>query len=120
MRETGIEITEEILDQVRQTATAIEVPSDDGKVLLKLHYMGKVINYRYIDKVELEITDRNTQKTEVYDNLELFFESDNDVNNYYYALNYDLKGRSMDDIDYVFYITMGDFEHYEVAGKPQE
>lgn len=117
---SGIEITEEILDQVRQTATAIEVPSDDGKVLLKLHYMGKVINYRYIDKVELEITDRNTQKTEVYDNLELFFESDNDVNNYYYALNYDLKGRSMDDIDYVFYITMGDFEHYEVAGKPQE
>jgi phosphoglycerol transferase len=117
---SGIEITEEILDQVRQTATAIETPSDDGKVLLKLHYMGKVINYRYIDKVELEITDRNTQKTEVYDNLELFFESDNDVNNYYYALNYDLKGRSMDDIDYVFYITMGDFEHYEVAGKPQE
>lgn len=117
---SGIEITEELLKNLKKCAEPVEKPSEDGKILLTLYCMGQVINYRYIDKIELEITDRNTQETEVYDDLELCFETENDVNKYYYALDYDLKGREMDDIDYVFYITLGDFKHYEIARKTQE
>ena len=117
---SGIKITEDLLEEVKENAMPVEEPSDDGKVLLALYNMGKVINYRYIDKIELEITDRNTHETEVYDNPELCFETENDINKFYYVFSYDLKGRAIDDIDYVFYITLGKFKHYEVAGKTHE
>ena len=117
---SGIKITEDLLKAARNNAKAFDKESDDGKALLTLYYLGNAINYKYIDKVELEITDKNTQETEVYSDLELHFVTDNDVNKYYYALDYDLKGRSIDDIDYVFYVTLGDFEHYEVARKTDE
>lgn len=110
---TGIRIDEEVLEQASKVSYVRLKDYGDGTVRISLHGVGNAIDFNYVDKVELEITDKTNGETETYELEQV--QRKNNVALYYYPLEYDLKGKSLEDLDAVFYISAGGIEHYRVA-----
>ena len=109
----GIKITEEVLEEARKQSYVRLKDYGEGKIRLSLHGVGNAIDVNYVDKAELEITNKKTGETETFE-LTLKTRKNNPALYQYYQ-EYDLNGESLENLDCVFYISSGGFEHYRVA-----
>lgn len=113
-RMSGIRITEDVLASARKNAYIRAKEYDDGRIMISLHGVGNAIDHKYIDKVELEIRDKKTGDKESFE-VPLNIGNKNNPTQFNYPLEFDSHGRSLEDIEAIFYISSGGFEHYEVA-----
>jgi hypothetical protein len=59
----GIKITEEVLEEARKQSYVRSKDYGEGKIRLSLRGVGNTIDVNYVDKAELEITNKKTGET---------------------------------------------------------
>ena len=111
---SGIRITKELLEEISGHVTIGVEYDDEGSVKLSLEKLGDYLNYESVSEVTLEIRDKETGEEETF-SLKPAFASLDDKNRYTYNKRYDLKGRSLEELEVSFYITTERFEHYKIA-----
>ena len=116
---SNLAINEEILEKTSSIAEIVKVDRDNGVTELMLKKLQVYIAYTSVKNVELELIDKETGESQF---IETGFKrpNENDFNNYFYYVYFQkdderLKGKTLDDFDIVFYISVGDFEHYRIA-----
>lgn len=111
---SGVQVTEEMIEEIAGYVTVEAEYKDDGKVTLSLHSLGDYLDYKTVEKMELVIRDKATGKEETF-SLTPSFASMDDKNQYIYYKTYDLAGRSLEDLEAEYYMTLEGFEHRKIA-----
>ena len=115
---SGIRITEETLQEIAEKVTIRVEAGDGGKVSLSLQNVGQYLNYKSVRRMEVEITNKKTGDTKTL-LLKPVFESKENINKYFFNCEVDGEigagGSGPENLEAVYYITAGEFEHYRIA-----
>ena len=112
-RISGISITEETLASIPEKAVISIKKKKDDKVKLSIKGVHYVINRNIIEKMELELTDKESGQTETYTAEAVF--TKRDPNKYTHEVTIDLKGKDLEDYEGVFYLYVDGIDHYKIA-----
>ena len=111
---SGIQITEEMLEEAKSSLRISTGQGGNGETVINVSGLGKHFSYAAIESVEVEFTDKESDRSEIYD-AELVIVDPNYTNRYYWSVNFPPGGKTPDDYDVDVYITIGDFSHFKLT-----
>ena len=111
---SGIRSTKQILEEAAAGVTIGTEYSGEGKVRFSLEGLGDYFGADSVSDVELVVRDRNSGEEEIF-RPEPTFASLHDKRRYTYNKLYELKSRSLEDLEVSFYITVEGFKHYKIV-----
>ena len=115
---SGIEVTEKTLKTVSRRAkiyyTKDKKYKDKESVDLSLYHVYNYLNVDTVKKVELVIKDKETGEESTHE-LEAYFPTENDPNVFLYKYTLPLHGKSLDDYEGTYYISIDGVDHYKIA-----
>ncbi len=112
--QSGIRITEEILESTKERATITVKQSDSGNTDYCLNGLGRLLSYTAIKGIVLELTDKESGETSVYD-AELVITDESSVTKYYWKASVPLGDKKPEDYDAAFFISVDEIDHYRIT-----
>ena len=103
-----------MLEEAKSSLRISTGQGDNGETVINVSGLGKHFSYAAIESVEVEFTDKESDRSEIYD-AELGIVDPNYTNRYYWSVNFPPGGKTPDDYDVDVYITIGDFSHFKLT-----
>ena len=113
-RMSGIRITKEMVDEAKSKLKIKAKEGNNGETEFTVSGLGNYFSYPAIESVELELTDKESGESSLYD-TEITVVSPNSTTRYYWSVNIPLGDKTPDDYDVDVYITIGDVKHYKMT-----
>ena len=113
-RMSGIQITEEMLEEAK---SSLKISTDQGggdETVFNVSGLGKHFSYTAIEGVQVELTDKESGRSELYD-AELVVVDPNFTHRYYWTAKIPLGGKTPDDFDVDVYLSIDGIEHYKMT-----